>query len=242
MKITDEKNLEIQTKNFTFTVLPEKPGFVRIVFQNGIGAEFFVASGCDTGDMIDELVDIGIPQITENQSLIQVKFNANTTIWEKVEYIFDINEERIVYYYNVYGSGNLENVRFFEGFLQNDPRKKERYYPYFCGPGRHMAYHRNVKEFMQSSKPLFSHIYTYGITSLDKRILGFYEDMNIRINGDRHYYAGDWLATPSPFLFLMGDKEKDQWVTLGLAVKPGENRFMGYRYCGGAAHGLWHDG
>ena len=238
MRITKGNNIEIETKCCTFTVLSESPGYVRLVFQNGIGAEFFVASGCDSDDLIDELIEIGAPGISEHTDTIQVKFTAKTTVWDKAEYIFNIDDDRVVYHYKVYGDGALETVRFFEGFLKDDPRMNDKFYPYFCGPGRHMALHRPVKEFMQSSKPLFSHVYSYGINSCDKRILGFYEDMNIRVNGDRHYYGGDWLATPAPFLFLMGKSEKDEWVTLGLAAKPKENRFMGYRYAGGERFGL----
>jgi len=238
MQITKSNNLEIQTQCCTFTVLPERPGYVKLVFQNRVGAEFFVASGCDRDDLIDELIEIGQPEVSESPGAVRVKFTAKTTAWDKAEFIFDIDDERVVYHYRVYGSGNLENVRFYEGFLKDDPRMDEKFYPYFCGPGRHKALHRPVKEFMQSSKPLFSNVYSYGINSCDKRILGFYEDMNIRVNGDRHYYGGDWLATPAPFLFLIGEKEEDEWVTLGLAVKPKENRFMGYRYVGGEGFGL----
>lgn len=242
MRITKGKDLEIQTNCCVFTVLSEKKGYVRLVFKNGIGAEFFVASGCDSGDLIDELAELGAPEVIENGDSARVVFSGTTTIWNKAEYIFDIGEDRVVYHYKVYSdkdSGQtLEDVRFFEGFLKNDPRMDDKFYPYFCGPGRHMALHRDVKEFMRSSKPLFTHVYSYGINSADKRVLGFYEDMNIRVNGDRYYYGGDWLATPAPFLFLMGDNERDEWVTLGLAVKPGENRFMGYRYAGGEGFGL----
>jgi len=238
MQIIKEKNLEIKANNYTFTVLTEKHGYVGLVFNNGIGAEFFIASSCDRDDLIDELAEISAPEITEKKDSVRIIFKAKTTTWDKVEYIFDLDNERVVYFYKVYGNGNLEEVRFFEGFLKDDPRMDEKYYPYFCGPGRHMALHRPVKEFMQSSKPLFKHIYSYGINSCDKRVLGFYEEMNIRVNGDRYYYGGDWLATPSPFLFLAGDNEKNEWITLGLAVKPKENRFMGYRYSGGEGFGL----
>jgi len=238
MQIIKEPGLIIKTDCCTFTVLPEKTGYVRLDYKNKIGAEFFVASGCDRDDLIDELIEIGAPEVIENKDSVRIVFSASTTAWDKVEYIFDIFNERVVYFYKVYGDGKLEDVRFFEGFLKDDPRMEEKFYPYFCGPGRHMALHRPVKEFMQSSKPLFSHIYSYGLNSSDKRVLGFYEEMNIRVNGDRNYYGGDWLTTPAPFLFLMGDNERDEWVTLGLAVKPGENRFMGYRYSGGEGFGL----
>ena len=238
MKIIKEPVLEIQSKCCCITQLPEKPGYLRLMFTNRVGADFYIASACDRDDYIDELIEISVPEVIEKPDAVQIKFTAKTTVWEKVEYFFDVNDDRVIYYYRVYGNGDLEDVRFFEGFLENDPRMDKKFYPFFCGPGRHMAMHRNVKEFMYSSVPKFRHIYSYGINSSDKRVLGFFEDMNIRVNGDRHYYGGDWLATPAPFLFLMGDKETDEWVTLGLAVKPKENRFMGYRYIGGEGFGL----
>jgi hypothetical protein len=155
-----------------------------------------------------------------------------------VEYIFECGPEKIVYKYRVYGRGKLETVRFFEGFLKDDPRMQDAYYPYFCGPGRHLAYHRPVKEFMYSSVPSFDTIYSFAVNSTDKRFFGYYEDIEIRVNGDRHYYGGDWLATPSAFLFMMGNKKREHWVSLGLAVKKGKGGFMGYKYLGGEGFGL----
>lgn len=238
MKIISTNGLEIQAKDYSFTYSPEKKAYIKLEFSNGVGAELFVASGCDRDEWIDELIEISEPAVREKENEVVVTFTAKTTAWDNVEYIFILTESKVVYRYRVYGKGNLEIVRFFEGFLHNDPRMQEKYYPYFCGPGRHMALHRPVKEFMQSSKPLFGHVYSYGLNSADKRVFGFYEEAKIRVNGDRYYLGGDWLATPAPFLYLMGNKETEQWVTLGLAVKPGENRFMGYRYAGGEGFGL----
>jgi hypothetical protein len=231
----------VKTKRCTFEVLQDKKAYVRIIFNNGQGAEFFAASGCDADDGIDELISIDAPSVSEKNGTTYVTFCAKTTLWQKAEYIFEIDDDKVVYYYKVYGSGNLEIVRFFEGFLYNNEFVNDKYFPYFCGPGRHMALHRDVKEFMSSSKPLFKNVYSYGINSQDKRVLGFYEDMNIRVNGDRHYFGGDWLATPAPFMFLCGDAESENWFTTGLAVKPKENRFMGFKYCGGEGFGFMLD-
>lgn len=238
MHLVKGKTLEIKGNNYTLKYPAERMGCIELKFNNGIGAELFVASGCDHDEWIDELVHIGEPEVREDQSRVIIAFTAKTTAWDKAEYIFTMTEECVSYHYKVFGHGNLETVRFFEGFLHNDPRMNEKYYPYFCGPGRHLALHRSVKEFMQSSRPLFNSVYSYGINSSDKRIFGFYEESVIRVNGDRYYLGGDWLATPAPFLFLTGDKNTEQWITLGLAVKPGENRFMGYRYSGGEGFGL----
>ena len=236
--ITNQGNISVKTVKYSFTYNTDVKEYVNITYANGVAADFFVASGCDRDDLIDQLIELDIPQITEKNGTALITFTGRTTCWDKVEYVFECTKDRVVYYYNVYGTGGLETVRFFEGFLKDDPRMDEKFYPYFCGPGRHMALHRPVKYFMKSSKPLFRNIYSYGINSCDTRVIGFYEEMNIRVDCDRHYYGGDWLATPSPFLFLMGNDETNNWVTLGLAVKPRENRFMGYRYSGGEGFGL----
>ena len=212
--------------------------FVDLVFGSGVGAKLFIASGCDRDDGIDEVIELAAPRIEERADRILLTFPGRTTLWEKVEYVFECRPTTVLYGYTVYGKGNLEEVRFFEGFRHNDPRMDQYFYPYFCGPKREMAYHRPVKEFMTSSEPRFDQIFSFCINSSDKKIFQSYESCNIRVNGDRHYFGGDWLATPSPFLYLMGNKKGSSWVSLGLAAQPGQNRFMGYQYVGGEGFGL----
>jgi hypothetical protein len=115
---------------------------------------------------------------------------------------------------------------------------KEAFYPYFNGQLRSEAYHRPAKYFMSSSKPDFNSIYSFDINCLDKRQFMYYDSTTIRVHGDRHNMAGDWLVTPPPFLYLMGNKEAKQWVTLGLVVRKGENNFLEYQYSGGEGFGL----
>ena len=212
--------------------------FVGLAFSGGVGAKLFIASGCDRDDGIDALIELAAPEVEELADRILLKFAGRTTLWEKVEYVFECRAATVLYGYTVYGKGKLEDVRFFEGFRHNDPRMDQYFYPYFCGPKRELAYHRPVKEFMTSSEPGFDQVYSFCINSSDKKIFQYYESCNIRVNGDRHYFGGDWLATPSPFLYLMGNKNGSSWVSLGLAAQPGENRFMGYQYLGGEGFGL----
>lgn len=232
-KTNEDGKLILATDQYKFIHDAGNPNYVGIKFSSGIGADLFIASACDRDDGIDELVELAAPEVSEEGNVTKIVFMGKTTLWDRVDYIFECDEEKIVYYYRVFGDGQLENIRYFEGFLKEDPRSEEAYYPYFCGPGRHLAHHRSVKEFMQCSRPEFTDIYSFAINSTDKRLFGFYEEIDIRVNGDRHYLGGDWLATPSAFLFLMGNKAQKNWVTLGLAVKQGEGGFMGYKYCGG---------
>jgi len=234
----DASGFQIEMDQYAITYQEARSLYLDVKFSSGIGAELFVASGCDRDDGIDELVELQAPVIDESPEKTVLVFQGRTSLWDKVEYTFTCTEDQLLYSYKVYGDGELETVRFFEGFLKDDPRMNDKFYPYFCGPGRHLAYHRPVKEFMQSSVPNFDKVYSFCINSADKREFGFYEEVDIRVNGDRHYFGGDWLATPAPFLFLMGKKGVPSWVSLGLAVPAGEAGFMGYRYSGGEGVGL----
>ncbi|NIP92187.1 MAG: hypothetical protein GWO24_01425, partial [Akkermansiaceae bacterium] len=97
---------------------------------------------CDRDDGIDELVELAAPAAREGGGRITLTFAGRTTLWDRVEYVFECGPETVLYGYKVFGRGALEEVRFFEGFRQNDPRMDQYFYPYFCGPNRALAYHR----------------------------------------------------------------------------------------------------
>lgn len=234
----------VATKNYTLTCDPSKPLFVDLVFANGLGGEFFVGSGCDRDELIDELVSLSPPELKQGKGEATLTFRGKTTLWPEVEYVFTCREDAVEYGYTVHGQGKIDNARFFEGFLADDPRMKDRYYPYFCGWGRHAAYHRPVKFFMTSSQPKFELLHCFSINSSDTRTVMHYEDMTVRVSGTRTYLGGDWLVTPPAFLYQLGRRGKDAWVNVGLLCKSGENHFMEFQYCGGETVGfnLTYDG
>lgn len=238
-KNTDGLTIKGSTYQLTYSFTDK--WFVDLTFSSGVGAKLFVPSGCDRDDGIDEVIELNGPECEDVGNTVLLTFTGRTTLWDQVEYVFECRPDTILYGYRVFGQGQLERVRFFEGFVHDDPRMKKYFYPYFCGPNRELAYHRPVKDFLTSSEPAFDHVFSFCINSSDKKLFQYYESCDIRVNGDRHYFGGDWLATPSPFLYLMGKKGGSSWVSLGLAVQPGGNSFMGYKYQGGEGFGLMLD-
>lgn len=81
-------------------------------------------------------------------------------------------------------------------------------------------------------------VYTFAVNSSDKRWFKYYQDSKIRINSDRHYDGGDWLATPPPYLYLLSDAKHSAYISMGLVAQPGENSFLEYAYLGGEGFGL----
>ena len=63
--------------------------FVDLLFSSGVGAKFFIASGCDRDDGIDEVIELADPRIEEGADRILLTFPGRTTLWEKVEYVFE---------------------------------------------------------------------------------------------------------------------------------------------------------
>ena len=228
----------IQGANYTLIHDAADPHYVRLCFDSGIGARLLLPSGCDRDERIDEFVRQKSLSVRETGSAVELTAEYETTLWSRAVYTFRCEEERVLYGYTVYGDGKIDSIRFFEGFLQNDPDRDRYFYPYFCGPNRQLSYHRSYKEFAHSSTPEFTDVFTFAINSSDRRWFKYYQEAKIRINSDRHYDGGDWLATPPPYLYLLSDAAHSACVTMGLVVRPGENSFLEYTYLGGEGFGL----
>ena len=245
MKLKKEQDsTTLKTENYFLTYKDDNPFYLDLLFENNIGAVLFIPSGCDRDEMIDEIISLEKPSIEQDEDRIVFSFSGKTTLWEKVVYKFECFEDKVLYGYTVEGSGSIDNARFFEGFLKNDPRMEQYYYPYFQGAHRQMCYHRPIKHFARSSVPNFDLLYSFSVNSSDTRTFMFHENTTVRVNGDRLYLGGDWLTTPPPYLYLLGKKEMQNWVSMGLAVTPGENTFCEYQYSGGEGFGfnLTYDG
>jgi len=233
-----------------------KPQYVELTFSNGVGGELFVASGCDRDERIDTLVELGVPAVREKADEVTIAFTGKTTLWSKVDYRFVCTPKRLFYDYTVHGQGALDNARFFEGFLENDPRMENRFYPYYPGPHRAASYRRPWKFFATSSKPKFDYIHCFSVNATDTRQVRYYEDIKVRVCGSRVNLGGDWLVTPPPFLYQLGrgpgiDIEADEfgnagngWVNVGLVIPQGQLDVEEFQYFGGEGFGfnLTYDG
>ncbi|MFU8781290.1 MAG: hypothetical protein ACNA71_09770, partial [Kiritimatiellia bacterium] len=66
MKKTSERNRFVLTcDRYTFIHAAENPNYVTLTFRSGLGGEFFIASGCDRDDGIDELIQLSPPEVSE---------------------------------------------------------------------------------------------------------------------------------------------------------------------------------
>ncbi|MCC7145610.1 MAG: hypothetical protein IT443_04120 [Phycisphaeraceae bacterium] len=244
--------LTIQGDTYSLRFDPSNPLYVDLTFANGLGAELFVASGCDRDELIDQIETLQLPELKEAADSVTLAFTGQSTLWEKVVYTFTCTPQRVFYSYTVHGQGSLDNARYFEGFLKDNPKLADRYYPYFAGWGRHVAHHRPWKWFAHSSKPKFDLVHCFSINSSDTRQVMYYENIEVRVCGNRVNLGGDWLVTPPPFLYQLGRKpgltsaypaeiqaQKDgAWVNVGLLCPADKNEFEQFEYLGGEGVGF----
>jgi len=234
----NDGNFLLAGDNYELTYDRADPLYVKLCFDGGVSMKLLIFSACDAGECIDELVGIASVGLEERADSACLVFSAGTTLWKRAEYIFECSPSRVIYGFKVFGSGSIDNIRIFEGFLKDDPRRDKYFYPYFCGPSRALSHHRSYKEFACSSEPGFTDVFSFAINSSHKTWFKYYENVRVRVNADRHYEGGDWLATPPPFLFLLSNRERSSLVSMGLVAMPGHNRFLKFQYNGGEGFGL----
>ena len=102
MKVLRKDNkLTIEGGDYKLKYCSDSPMYIDMEFDNGIGAEFFIASGCDRDEMIDEVISLGEPEVKESGDVVEVMFSGKTTLWEKAEYTFKCFEDKVLYSYKV---------------------------------------------------------------------------------------------------------------------------------------------
>ncbi|HPN84937.1 MAG TPA: hypothetical protein PK821_06335 [Victivallales bacterium] len=233
------RDFKIEAKDYVLSYDHRRPFYLDASFSNGVGGEFFVPSGCDRDEMVDEIISLGAPSIEKKDAGLTISFKGKTTLWKQAEYIFECSEKQIIYYYKVSGVGSIDNARFFEGFEKDNPNTKDKFRPMFCGFGRgkDLSFARPVKFFSSGMIPRFETVYTTSINCADIRYIA-YNEQNRMGFGNRMYCGGDWLVTPPPHIYLAGKRDKKSWMSFGLLVKPGEQNFLFYEYLGGEKVGL----
>ncbi|MDD5674802.1 MAG: hypothetical protein PHC61_11600 [Chitinivibrionales bacterium] len=239
-QLNKSKNgFRVKGSEYSLTYDKKNKFYISLKFNNGLGAQLFIPSACDQAGAVDRVTGISAPSLKKmKDGKVLVSFTGGSDIWKKKHYYFECRNDTVIYKYAVEGSGTLETAWFFEGFLKDDPKTKHFGFPYFAGLSREKSYHRPLNEFSRGSKPHYDLFFAPTINSSDTRYFMYYKNMVLRVDGSRTFLGGDWLVTPPPFCYLMGTKEKKDWLSLGLAVKPGQYNFFGYHYMGGEEFGL----
>lgn len=224
---------EIAVENNLFRVRYkfDNPNFFEIDFKT-FTQHFFIPSSCDSlgkTDLIKKLIQFSS---NDNGDIFQFRFEYESSLWNKVYYL-DIYPDRAEYYYELHGEGDIDTLRYFEGTFEEG--YEEDFY---------LTKHFNDKlttpyrNYSQASPVNFSTLFNPEANSYSKQYFDFFERSQISVNSDLDYCGGNFVFNPGIFCHLLSQDKKTEWVSLGLAVLPGEHHFSEYEYIGGTHFGL----
>jgi hypothetical protein len=196
-------------------------------------ADLFIASSCDTVAARDECEYLSPPQLRRDLEAVEVIFRGKSTVWQEKEYLFRCGDQEIEYFYRLKGRGRIDQCRFFEGVLRGDA-KSVGYGPSFFRHG----YRRPYQDYSHGSRPYFEMLYNPEPNARDKTLFRPWEEAVITIRQDPTCHGGNGFLCPAPFCFALSPGSAQEWLTLGLGVRPGEHHFVDYQYLGGEEFGL----
>jgi len=221
----------IENKAFIISHDESKDKNVFLISTKSLTQEFYIPSSCDTTDGLDINDDISSFELFENTDCIEITWFCTSSMWRK-EYKLIVRDEAIEYYYILYGNRFIDTLRYFEGIPKNKLRK--------IPSTKHFNDKKNIhyRVFSKASKVNFSKVFNPEPNTYDKQYFNFFDYSLISAHSDIDYCGGNYIFNPSMFMFGIANEITDEWVSLGLAVKPNEYNFSEYEYLGGKSFGL----
>jgi len=185
-------------------------GRVRIEAGGRPFADFSPVSAVNgPGGTEDTTTGLTGPSLQRYDGRIELVWTSGSTLWERKTYRFTCCERHVGYTVEAAGQGTIGNVDLFSG-KQKPAGPPSRYY--------------------------FSRFMSTEITLLDRRYYKSWEYACIdACSGPTREIPREpednnhWLFTPPPFVYAW-NREGCGWLGVGLAPRPGEYTFTGYRY------------
>jgi hypothetical protein len=194
-----------------------------------------LASALDTAAGLDEPGALGPPTLTGDADGALVRWEGHSARWDHKTIELRAWDGGFSYGYTVAGAGAIDRAHFFRTrntpapahdlrLFDPEPNSGQvRYTGDRCTPGKHCP--------MCIPDPVTGRIeYT-----------GPMDYMTITVGRDKAYHEGNWFFTPGPFCFAV--EGAGDWITFGVAARPGEWTFTDMEYPGdGFGFSLIYDG
>lgn len=229
--IKSDKEIEVINDLFAVKYCFDNPDFFEIKFKT-FSQKFFIPSSCDSLENKDLIQNQTSFSCEDNENFFRFKFGYKSNLWKKI-YFIEIYDDHVEYYYTLNGEGDIDTLRFFEGTYAKG--YEEDFY---------LTKHFNDKlttpyrNYSQASPVGFKTVFNPEANSYSKQYFDFFESSQIGVNSDLDYCGGNFVFNPGIFCHLLASDRSSEWVTLGLAVNPGEHYFSEFEYVGGTEFGL----
>ncbi|MFH1904617.1 MAG: hypothetical protein ABIK53_03710 [bacterium] len=160
-------------------------------------------SGCNVLGKEDECEFIELSTRREKDCIL-VELEEKSNIWRQKKYYFKCNEDFVEYHYTIRGKGEIDALHFF------------------CG---------RYKGERIGSAPGFDTVFSSCPNFIEKNYYHPSEHVSISAGQKRDLkiHRGSALCC-SPFCYALKHNSDTTWVSVGMAVKPGEYQFGSFDY------------
>src|SRR5215216_1413818 len=200
---------QFTSETYCLTFLEDRP-FVNLDSPGGDRlAQLFIPSSIHALQGRDDTIKLGKLEIDERPGVTSFVFHAESSLWKAKRYRFQCFPQRFTYEVEIEGEGRLAEVNYFGGYYSGQPRWGSG----FFWSGQHFLSgfnpEPNADEMIYFSPQAHAHIDLMGVPVPRRK---------------------DWFFTPAPFCFAM--QSPQGWLSLGVEISPGQNRFTEYAYHG----------
>jgi len=217
--------IDIVRKDFRVVLSGDDP-YVRLELSS-FSRPLLPTVGVDTVETFDRQVAIQREGIQQHGQVERITWTECSTLWNKRHYL-DIYLEHLIFHSEVFGTGTIDTIRFFDaiqdiGFVEHFALTK-----HFNDKGQ--TYPRDYS----TGSPIgFRNVLCPEPNSHAKQILAPFEYAQVSVNADLDHFGGNFVANPGLLAFAVADELDKEWLTLGLAVEPGQHLFSEFEYLGG---------
>ncbi len=210
MLIINEKKNTIESEIYNLEFSKDNL-FVYVKSKSGeVLSQLFLFSSVHSSSGMDDTTKISEWKFEKIEDEIKVSCSVSSSIWTQKKYWLRCLPDRFYYGIEVEGEGLISDVVYFGGYCSGVERWGSGYF--ISG--------QNFKQGWTPEPNTRERIYfsPQGSESID-------------LNGVPVPGRDGWFFTPPPFYYSF--ECEDHWLGLGICCKPGENRFVEYRYLGG---------
>lgn len=221
--ITDEAGgLRLEAAAYSLAFPAGRPYAVLTDAAGAHWADLFLAGSIHTDRGMDDTALLQSPIVTESGDTVTVTVPAVSSRWQSRSMIFACCDDHFRGSIRVEGEGRPGDCHLFGGYYSGNVRAGVG--PYRSGRG-------------------FATLFSPEPTRPERRAISAAEPAVLDVFGTAGPSQGHWLFTPPPFCYAVslaapgagGDGTEvpaGPWLSMGLAVRPGEHQFAGFHYDG----------
>lgn len=221
--------IELSRERFRVTVAGDEP--LRLDLA-GWSQSLLPTVSVDTVEAFDRLRTLRLEGLQQRGDAERVTWIERSTLWTKRHYL-DVYRDHLLFHSEVHGNGFIDTVRFFDaihdaGFVEHFMLTK-----HFNDRGQ-----TRPREYSTGSPIGFRHVLCPEPNSHARQLAKPFEYAQISVHADLDHRGGNFVANPGLLAFAVACDLDDDWLVMGLAVRPAEHYFSEFEYLGGDTFGL----